>query len=676
MNSNTTLPFLKNESCDFGPEDIDPDDLWAMSCANETYDITGAPGTVWTPDHSMQFQTTLRQAVPTREMYDLYYSEHSARVRQIAEDHHFELSEAGHVINNTCIELLKLQDGLTQWLDQDVLELLATMVMEIPVTVLGSTRTMWEQLKVHETSLLRPGQDFMFFAMLDAVYGPHYGALCDLPKRLPQKAANSITSLLSVKPVVVEKKYYFAVLGANLEDITFYNVPPLSMFMREFDVNYDGVIYSFAKGSGAYPVDVPLVPHHWLSIQLAPAIKRPYVDMDSYSGNEHYYQTISREHERVLRQIGETLPKGIKVVAPGDGYGSVLTACPQQIVQSSDRILPAFRDMRVQKLSMSLAIRGDYDVLILSFVSIFLKARDLQYLRDQKKRIIIVDTHPILYGGMVTDPKFVSYHCTAYGVDGLKVTAIPEFDRRDTVRFSENLLKLPPFHLESFNHGIRYLKMMQPLRQYGCPVWMRSYLRSQGMSVRETSNIELRYSAHIQEHIRNSQIGPSYFYRIGRVERTVIEMNWSTTMYFKPRTVYSIQQDKLKCTVPTSLEVFRSASHVFVWTPIEDEKIYRTESIIPGLIMGTDWRFSSRSQVDTKTTVFRRQGKTFLKFESPEGGVFDLEMKSSEVSGPDKVRYNEWCKTNTPIVAITLAQGVRDLMGPKVKTLPGELPTT
>jgi len=629
----------------WGPEDV-PEYEENDYFQNDRYPTTGDSGEKWTADHSDQFQELLRDNVPTTERRDLYISKNLKRMKNLAGEAGMGTDAHGLLSTLAVFPMRKAQDGLTEWLDQNLLEMLAVYVLDVKVDVMGVTRTLWEQISVHETSLFRPGQDYMYYAMVDEVYGTNLGLISGFPYRMPQKVVDTIVIPPSVKKLEKVEHYYFTVTGRDMDAINFYKVDGVT-FTPEFEMRTDGVLYQVAKGAGHLPVMVPLLVRAWLFQELCPPVKTRFLDAASYSGNEHYFRTISAQHERMLQEIGQCLPKGLRVVAPGDGSGTVITAFPNHQVSSSDRNPPLFRDQRVQRNSISLAIRGDYDVLVLSFVAAFLRKRDWEYLQLEKKKVIIVDSHPVLVNNMVTEPKYVSYFCTVYGIDGLQSTKMPELAKKDSVRFTENLLKLESFYLSSFNHGVRYLKCMQPSRQYSCPQWLTSYFREQGLIIRPERDGELFYSTSMEEHLANMHKGRSYFYKIGRVEEEVKRILWRTTIHIRPRETYIMNLNAMKCPLPAELESWHSEGYLYFWTSNEKARTYRTETFLPDTILGTDWRVGMESQPDLQVKVAWNGRVKVLSIISEQGNEFRLEVKK-ELDVAEKRRYEDWCKSNTP----------------------------
>lgn len=279
-------------------------------------------------------------------------------------------------------------------------------------------------------------------------------------------------------PPVTRRKFFwiYSLDGPRPEDVNMQRV-------EEFDdrtvcVDYYSEDHFFRRGEVSEPANVPylqarLSQYHWEKNWTT----EKYHQSEYYQRSLYSYSTWSYSlHQQQLSGLLQCIPEGSIVAAPGDGMGVVHRMFAGRSVFSGD-INSICSHVKKEEFWQTLSRAESYSsqfpkrsmYVVLSYVTAFFCQKDWDTLKRFKCPIFILDSHfvvrPELGFCQVLGDGLIAYSYDASGWFQMKKESV-RFEKR--VRYSENLLALKDFYVETITEALLYRVQMSCVETVRC----------------------------------------------------------------------------------------------------------------------------------------------------------------------------------------------------------------
>jgi len=244
------------------------------------------------------------------------------------------------------------------------------------------------------------------------------------------------------------------------------------------------------------------------------------LSLDYYEENFSAYTDWSFElHEKQIKSVLRDLPRGRRVVAPGDGWGVVKSALKEYNVISTDIVRG--QDFTEEVEATLARVQAD-DLLVLSYLWNLLSPDTKTKVMELPCEVVIIDAYPFLQGWhRVGEGIFINKKVPWISFMGLSIT--PEGYHEQALAFSENLLRLE-FPSDSVKtNAYYYYKAMRPLAPFS----------RHGPAICST----------IEEAVKARS--PAYLAPIGKLYSEPILTSVTVDTSWSIRTVYKIPVDQV-----------------------------------------------------------------------------------------------------------------------------------
>lgn len=385
----------------------------------------------------------------------------------------------------------------------------------------GQVRTVVDWMSTWNCSIFHYSQQGLFWMLFEKFHGPY-----SIQREVAVKAERREETQRREPKV---ENVYFETYGPTSSQVTFFKDGGDVPFAPSYEVNNNGVIYRFARGQQQFVKEIPEDVRHMFWSETIPLYKggSSVKDPAYYTKNPEKY-AVETFAERVSDLMFVVQAATTRIVAPGDGAGVVLTLAEgmKKECLSTDLYPPANSKKGVQRMSIleTLLQTRPTDLLVLSYVSVFLTKIEWEIIRRKKLKVFILDDRPVLrHLGHL--PVYRGFRATSYGFE---VKNDPRWARQvqqETLRYTENLLVLPTLYVERYDEGLLYMQSMQPYRTFLTHPDYMEYFLSVGIKLKLDKEPVLYWAFYLAEHVQNMREGKhSYYYMSGRTEGGMMEL--------------------------------------------------------------------------------------------------------------------------------------------------------